>query len=263
MNRVKQILPGTGWAGKVMISYEETDSTNVRARVAAMDGALHGTLVTAAKQTAGRGRRGRSWESPAGRNIYFTLILKPDFDPDQASMLTLVMSCAVTESIKQIAGLDCGIKWPNDIVVNGKKVCGILTEMSADKGKINYVLIGVGINVGNQEFAPELADKATSLEKEAGTGMCRDELLSEIMRAFEKDYESFAECGNLKPLREAYNALLVNRNARVRVLDPREEYEGKALGITNTGELLVEKEDGSLVEVYAGEVSVRGIYGYV
>ena len=247
----------------MIISYEETDSTNVRARIAALEGEAHGTLITAGKQTAGRGRRGRSWDSPAGSNLYFTLILKPDFAPDQASMLTLVMAHAVAEAIIGVTGLECRIKWPNDIVVNGKKVCGILTEMSVDKGKIQHVLIGVGVNVGRQEFAPELADKATSLEQETAARIDERTLLCEIMKAFEKDYESFVRCGNLEPLQEAYNALLVNRNAAVRVLDPKGEYEGKALGITKTGELLVETAEGSLVEVYAGEVSVIGIYGYV
>lgn len=253
----------TKWAARELKFYEETDSTNIQAGCEAINGAPHGTLIVADKQCAGRGRRGRSWESPAGTNIYFSLILKPDFTPDKASMLTLVMAYSVNRAIMELTGLACGIKWPNDIVVNGRKVCGILTEMSVDGTGIRHVIIGVGINVGLQEFLPELADKATCLVKEAGIRISRSRLISRIMGAFEEDYEAFAACGDLRLLLDSYNKMLVNCDAKVRVLDPQGEYEGTARGITKTGELLVETEEGSLVEVYAGEVSVRGIYGYV
>lgn len=251
------------WAGRTITFYEETDSTNIQAVKEAENGASHGTLLVADRQTAGRGRRGRGWESPAGTNIYFTLILKPDFAPDRASMLTLVMAHSVNRAIRQETGLACGIKWPNDIVVNGRKVCGILTEMKVVQGRICHVIIGAGINVGKQEFAAELSEKATCLDRECDGKVSRSSLLARIMKAFEEDYGTFVERGNLRGLLESYNQVLVNRNAGVRVLDPQGEYEGKALGITETGELLVETLTGEIVEVYAGEVSVRGIYGYI
>ena len=256
-------LSSTIWAARELILLEETDSTNVQAAKAAAEGAPHGTLVTAEKQTAGRGRRGRTWESPAGKNLYFTLLLRPQFGPEKASMLTLVMACSVGRTIRQMTGLSCGIKWPNDIVVNGKKVCGILTEMSVGTDKIDHVLIGVGINVGLQEFTPELRDRATSLENETGCEVEREALLVAIMQAFEEDYELFAKWGGLRPLLDEYQSMLLNRDARVRVLDPLGEYEGTALGITETGELKVLTDDGRITEVYAGEVSVRGVYGYI
>lgn len=232
---------------------------------------IHGTLLVADKQTAGKGRRGRTWDSPAGTNVYFTLLLKPTFAPDKAPMLTLLMAYAVREAVQeQVTGLQeqnsCCIKWPNDIVLNGKKICGILTEMHLEGTSIHHVAIGVGINVGKQDFATDLVDKATSLEAECGQAFSRSRLLADILQIFEAEYEAFAANGasqNLQGLRDRYNSCLVNRDREVCVLDPKGEYRGVARGINDTGELLVELADGKVTEVYAGEVSVRGIYGYV
>lgn len=252
----------TKWAGRRLSFYEQTGSTNARAKVEAENGAPHGTLVVADMQTAGRGRRGRSWDSPAGSNVYFTIILKPDFAPEKASMLTLVMAHAAACAIQKETGLACGIKWPNDIVINGRKVCGILTELSAERGYIHYVVIGAGVNVLRQEFPEEIADKAACLEAECGRKVSRSALLARIMSFFEEDYESFAAAGDLSPLLESYNRMLVNLDREVCVLDPKGEFTGTARGINPAGELLVETGEG-IVQVFAGEVSVRGIYGYI
>lgn len=253
----------TEWAGREVAFYESVGSTNVQAKLLAEEGACHGTLVVAEAQTAGRGRRGRGWQSPPGINLYFTLLLRPDFLPDKASMLTLVMALSVKEAVDQVCGVEAGIKWPNDIVLNGKKITGILTEMSLQGEYIQHVVIGVGINVKKQEFAPELLDKATSLEAESGNTVSRALLLQRIMERFEANYQIFTETFDLSKLSEPYNAGLVNCNKEVRVLDPAGEYTGLAKGINDKGELLVQTPDGKLCEVYAGEVSVRGIYGYV
>ena len=253
----------TEWAGHPVSFYETINSTNLRAKLDADNGAPEGALVVADMQTAGRGRRGRTWSSPAGLNVYFTLILKPRYVPDKASMVTLVMALAVAEGIRETCGVEAGIKWPNDIVVNGKKVCGILTEMSVEKDFIHHVVIGVGINVGLQEFAPELADTATSLQAECGRKVPKAALVANIMKAFEKYYESFREKTDLSDLVDSYNKMLVNRGKTVRVLDPKGEYSGVAEGINELGELLVELPDGHVENVYAGEVSVRGVYGYI
>jgi len=253
----------TKWAGRSVIFFRSIGSTNVQARKEAEAGAVHGTLVAADMQTAGRGRRGRDWASPEGTNLYFTIILRPDFQPEKASMLTLVMAHSVVRAIQEEAGIRAYIKWPNDVVINKKKVCGILTEMSMEVDHIHYVIIGAGVNVGEQEFAPQLRDKATDLVKECGRPVSRSELLACIMEYFEEDYECFLRDGDLSGLLDSYNRMLVNRDAQVCVLDPLEEYTGTAKGITRKGELLVIMEDGSERLVYAGEVSVRGIYGYV
>lgn len=253
----------TRWAGHPVNFYEVLDSTNLRAKLDAENGAAQGTLVVADMQTAGRGRRGRSWSSPAGANVYFTLILKPDFAPGKASMLTLIMAMAVASGITETCGAKAGIKWPNDIVIGGKKVCGMLTELSVQQDYIQHVVIGVGVNVSLQEFAPEIADTATCLERECGRKVPRAELVVNIMKAFEKYYASFLETLDFSLLKEAYDDLLVNCGREVRVLDPRGDYTGISWGINCIGELLVELPDGSETAVYAGEVSVRGIYGYV
>ena len=254
---------GTRWAGHPVTCYDVLDSTNLQAKLDAERGAGQGALVVADMQTAGRGRRGRTWSSPPGTNVYFTLILKPELTPDKASMLTPVMGLAVAEGIRGTCGLEAQIKWPNDIVMNGKKVCGMLAEMSLEQDFIHYIVIGVGINVGLQEFPEEIADTATCLQKECGKKVPRAELIANIMKAFEEYYEAFTKQGELSGLMEQYNRLLVNNSREVKVLDPKGEFRGISKGINELGELLVEKEDGSVAAVYAGEVSVRGIYGYV
>ena len=256
----------TDWAGRTLHYFNETGSTNIDAKRYAEEGAPHGTTIVAEMQTAGRGRRGRLWQSPAGSAIYMTILLKPQFIPDKASMLTLVMALSVADAIVEVTGLSAGIKWPNDIVVNKKKVCGILTEMNAELDYIQYVVIGVGINVNNnnpEEFPEEIRQTATSLKIESGMQISRAVLLERVLAHFEKNYNIFTEKLDLSALMEAYDARLLNLNAEVRVLDPKGEYTGIARGINPAGELLVEKENGEVVPVYAGEVSVRGLYGYI
>ncbi len=256
----------TDWAGRTLHYFNETGSTNIDAKRYAEEGEPHGTTVVANMQSAGRGRRGRLWQSPAGSAIYMTILLKPQFVPDKASMLTLVMALSVADAIVEVTGLSAGIKWPNDIVVNKKKVCGILTEMNAELDYIQYVVIGVGINVNNnspEEFPEEIRQTATSLKIETGMQISRAALLERVLAHFEKNYDIFTKTLNLCALMEAYDARLLNLNAEVRVLDPKGEYTGVARGINPAGELLVEKENGEVASVYAGEVSVRGLYGYI
>lgn len=256
----------TKWAGQKLYYYAETGSTNIDAKRLAEEGEPHGTTVIADMQTAGRGRRGRMWQSPPGSAIYMTIMLKPDFSPDKASMLTLVMALSVADAITEAAGLQAGIKWPNDVVVNAKKVCGILTEMNVESDYIQYVVIGVGINTNNgstAEFPEEIRQTATSLKIESGTHILRAALIERVLSNFEKNYDIFVKSLNLSGIMKAYNERLLNLDAYVRVLDPQGEYSGIARGINLSGELLVEKENGDVVQVYAGEVSVRGVYGYV
>jgi len=253
----------TKWAGKNIIFYEKTGSTNIDAKRLAQEGAPHGTLVVAEEQTDGRGRRGRSWQAPAGKNIYFSMILRPKFAAEHASMLTLVMAMSVARAIRERSGLEAGIKWPNDIVVNKKKICGILTEMTLEERAIGYVIVGVGINVNQQVFPEDIRETATSLFCESGRIFSREELLQSVMEAFEADYETFLKTEDMSLLRKDYNAWLVNTDSQVKVLEPTGDYVGIAHGINEKGELLVERENGQLEIVYAGEVSVRGICGYV
>ena len=253
----------TVWVGSELHFYRITGSTNLLAKQAGEEDAPHGALFVADEQTAGRGRRGRSWQSPPGANIYFTILLRPDFAPDQASMLTLVMAHSVACAIHRLTGLEPSIKWPNDVLLEGKKVCGILTEMSVEREYIHYVVCGVGINVVSQDFPEGIREHAIAVEEVYGQAVSKGALLQYVMEDFERDYDAFVAAGDLTPLLESYNGMLVNRDRRVRVLDPKGEWEGIARGINAGGELLVEGIEGGIQNIFAGEVSVRGIYGYV
>ena len=253
----------TEWAGGRTVYFDATDSTNIQARRLAEAHAPHGTLVVSDRQDGGKGRRGRSWASPSGVGIWMSLILRPEIAPSSASMLTLAAALAVREGIQEETGLSPLIKWPNDLVLNGKKICGILTEMSTELMEIQYVITGIGINVNQREFPSEIRDTATSLSLEAGRSFRRSSLIAAILKAFEKDYTAFLKTGDLSLLLEEYNACLVNRGKEVCILDPSGEYRAVAEGIDESGSLLVTLPDGTRREIISGEVSVRGIYGYV
>ena len=192
-----------------------------------------------------------------------TLGLRPEFQPDLAPMVTLIDAMAVAKAVEETCGLKTQIKWPNDVVIDGRKICGILTEMSAETGYIHYVVIGTGINVNIREFPEEIRDTATSLCIEKGEKVLRAPIIAGTMESFEAYYEKFLRTMDLSLLLDEYNARLVNKNAKVKVLDPQNEFEGTARGIDEKGRLLVEKADGCIEAVFAGEVSVRGVYGYV
>ena len=178
-------------------------------------------------------------------------------------MLTLVMGLSAVQGMEQVTGAALQIKWPNDVVLNGKKVVGILTEMSAQVDYIEHLVIGVGVNVNGKEFPQELQDKATSLAAQLGKDFCRAGLAAAILEAFERNYEIFCRTEDLSGLKEEYQRVLANAGKQVRVLDPASPYSGLALGIDERGQLLVRREDGTVERVYAGEVSVRGLYSYV
>lgn len=250
------------WAGSSIVYREETGSTNIDARKLAEEGAPHGTVAIAGRQLAGKGRRGRGWVSPPGDNLYFTILLRPSIESSKAPKLTLVMALSVAEAIQDKYKADIQIKWPNDVLCAKKKVCGILTEMSVESDYIQYVLIGVGINTNQKAFPEEIREKATSLCNELGIGLSRSELLKEVLTRFQSRYDQFVSDGTLEHMKEEYHRFLVNRGNAVKILDPKGEWYGKALGINEEGELLVE-ENGVIRTVYAGEVSVRGIDSYV
>ena len=260
-------LMNTRLAGRNILYYDVTDSTNLRIKQAGDEGAPHGTLAVADRQTAGRGRRGRTWESPAGSSIYMSILLRPEISPNKASMLTLVMALSVVEGIRECVGSGedipgIQIKWPNDIIINGKKLAGILTEMSSQIDYINHVTVGVGINVNMTEFPEEIADTATSLRLECGHTVKRASLIAAVMERLEENYEIFLETEDLSGLLDRYNALLVNCDRDVQIIGAKETYQAHAIGIDHTGELIVRREDGSIEKINAGEVSVRGVYGY-
>jgi len=248
--------------GKTIVYKDEISSTNILAKELAEKGYEHGTVVIADTQSSGRGRRGRNFESPKGVGIFMTLILKPDFSPYCAPMLTLLAALAVSDAIEEIVDVPAKIKWPNDIVIGDKKICGILTEMSIQADYINNIVVGIGINVNNESFPDEIKDVAGSIFTQTDRKINRDVIIERVLFYFEKYYNAFLETNDLSNVQDVYNKKLINLDKEVKVLDPKEPYEGISRGITNTGELIVEINN-KIRHVASGEVSVRGMYGYV
>ncbi len=247
--------------GENIIYKEEIDSTNIEAKRQAEAGAVHGTVVIAESQEQGRGRKGKAWSSPKGTGIWMSLVLRPEIRPERAACLTLTAALAVSRAVEHVTGLSAQIKWPNDLVINGKKICGILTEMSSEMDFIHYVVTGIGINVNMERFQEELPF-ATSLQIESGRPYIRAELAAWVLREFDACYQDFLETGDLEKLLSDYNERLVNKDRQVQVIKEGEQIQGTARGVNSQGELLVETKDGTEA-VLSGEVSVRGVYGYV
>lgn len=248
--------------GRTVIYKEEVDSTSTEAKRQAEQGACHGLLVTADTQNAGKGRRGRSWSSPKGSGIWMSFVLKPEISCAHASMLTLVAALSVTAAIREVTGLEAMIKWPNDIVVHGKKVCGILTEMKSEADGIRYVIVGIGINANVKEFPKELTETAGSLLMEGNKTVDRCLMICRVLEFYEAYYESYLKTEDLSNLMKEYNLFLVNYEKTVKILEGSEEKIGIAKGIDKMGALLVEIS-GEIIPIVSGEVSVRGLYGYV
>lgn len=257
MEQLKRFGPETKWAGREMVYFPETDSTNRRARLLAQEGAAHGTLVLADSQNAGRGRRGRGWISPAGEGIFMSLLIRPQMHPSQVAKLSLLTALAVAKAIARETGLDARIKWPNDIVIKGRKVCGLLLEMTADEHTVYDVVAGVGINVHQKEFDEEIAHTASSLDLLAGRRIAR----AAIVRAFLEEFEQAMELTD-EEMMTGYIARSATLGQTVQVIGLTGTFTGVAKAVTESGSLLVEDEEGVLREVLAADVSVRGIMGY-
>lgn len=242
--------------------YDEIDSTNNEAKKLAREGCLEGTVVIADCQKSGRGRLGRVWDSPPGEGIWMSLILRPHLLPTYASQLTLVAGNSMCEAISKVTGLKAKIKWPNDIVVNSKKVCGILTEMSTQMECIDYVIIGIGVNVNTAAFKEELP-YATSLLLEGHQEYSRKAVVAAFLECFEADYDQYLTYQSLSFLKERYEKNCITLHQKVKLIGRADNLVAEAVGITDEGSLVVKKEDGKLEEVSTGEVSVRGLYGYI
>lgn len=239
------------------------DSTNNYSKELALQGAKEGTIVLSDEQTGGRGRLGRSWVSPYGSSISMSLILRPSIDPIEASKITQIAAAAVAVAINKVTSLEPLIKWPNDIILENKKVCGILTEMSAELNYINYVILGIGVNVNINEFPKDIDNMATSLSKVAGRYISRKNLVINIVKEFEKLYYDFIDSGSIKKSIDICRRKSATLGKRVKVINRNNEIVADALDITDNGQLLIKKENGDIIKIMFGEVSVRGINGYV
>ena len=246
--------------------FESVDSTNDRIKSRAHEEESQGLVISAGQQTAGKGRIGRKWESPTNESIATSILLRPyEIKLDAIPTITVVAAMAVRDALYHLYGLEGQIKWPNDIVLGGKKICGILTEMELKDNKVWYVVVGIGVNVHNRTFPEDIAYKATSVDlelaKTTGGQGHREELTKEIWNSFKKYYNIFIETQDMTGLKEEYEKHLANRGNRVRIEAQDNSYEATAVGITNRGELIVDVNGEERV-IRTGEVSVRGIYGY-
>jgi BirA family biotin operon repressor/biotin-[acetyl-CoA-carboxylase] ligase len=248
-------LLNTHDVGQVLHWHEEVTSTSDLAKALAEEGAEHGEVVIAEAQTAGRGRRGRSWASPSGRNLYFSVVLRPDLSPARAPEVTLVASVALCDALRQ-AGVQAGIKWPNDLLASGRKIAGILTELAADPDRVQWIVVGAGINVNarREDFPEELRDQATSVLIERGQAAPRALLAAACFTALEEWIDRHAEEG-FGVVREAWRERSVTLGREVSVRAEGREVVGVAEDLDETGALLVRGPSG-VERILAGDVTL-------
>ncbi len=247
--------------GQNVCYYTEVDSTNNAAK---RENAMpDGSLFIAEIQTGGRGRRGNTWVSPKGSGIWMSLLLKPDISPENISEVTLIAGLAVCRGVNTILPdtMRSKIKWPNDVVMNGKKICGILTELSAEIDAVNYIVTGIGINVNTPCFGGTLSQKATSLLIETGKTQKRTPLVQAVLQEFEILYTAYLRDG-FSAIAAEYKENCVTLGKTVKITKGTDSFTAQALDVGANGQLIVEK-DGNKIIVNSGEVSVRGIYGYI
>lgn len=269
---------GTQIVGRVAQYVDTIDSTNNYAKKLAAEGCVDGLTVVAGQQTAGRGRLGRSWKSQPDKGIYITVVLRPDMAPAETQIFTLAAAVAVVKAISAATGICPGIKWPNDLVTAGKKVCGILLEMSSEADRVNYIVLGIGINYSQEtdEFPEELRSRAISLKMAADAikssttfkqatpqrPFSRLSVIRSVLRELDTVYRLILAGGQEKIL-QMWREYSVTIGREVRFILRDTEYTGIAVEITGDGKLSVECSDGIRRDLYSGEVSVRGIYDYV
>ncbi len=268
---------GTRIVGREVLCYETLPSTNMQAAKLAAEGCEEGLAVIAFEQTRGRGRLGRSWESPPDKGIYMSVVLRPPMAPAETQIFTLAAAVAAVKAIYNVTGLKTGIKWPNDIVAGGRKICGILLEMNSEADRVNHIVLGIGINYSQtaRDFPDELQDRASSVImalKESENLSCDENIESSnagrlaLVRAVLRELDEVlldvfnGNNGSILDSWREYSATL-GREVRFALRDV--EFTGIAEDITDDGRLVVSCNDGIRRELVSGEVSVRGIYGYV
>ncbi len=239
----------SGWLGYERIHLADCDSTNDEAARLARAGAAHGTVVTADSQRAGRGRRGRRWHSPPGENLYLSCIVRPQLAPAEAVAITLAAGLGVSDAVRQV-GVEATLKWPNDVLVNGRKLAGILTEMSTASAAVEHIIVGIGVNLGQQAFPPPLDQVATSLS-EHGVSVERAAFLDMLLADLERRFESFFRDG-VEALSDAWTARA--DRAPVQVTASGRTILGRVVGLASDGCLLVEDAAGVRHRVIAGDV---------
>lgn len=254
----------TKYIGKNIMYFQTIDSTNNKAKELALEGYPNGTVIISEEQTFGRGRLGRSFTSPKFKGIWLSMILRPDIDPMNVSKVTQVGAAAVIKTLKEL-DIKAYVKWPNDIILNNKKICGILTEMSGELNKVNYVVMGIGVNVNidAEDFPEELRDTATSISYELGRYIKRKDIVSNLLNNFEILYDEFEKKESIDTSINICKESSILIGKEVRIINRGRESLGKAIDLNNEGELIVEFNDGRIEKIISGEVSIRGLHGYV
>lgn len=258
---IKESL-NTSFIGKNIYYFDTLDSTNTMAKQHSKE---NGAVIISEEQTSGRGRLGRDWTSPKYKGLWFSIVLTPDMEPQYAPMISHVAAAALIKSFVNLGFSDVKCKWPNDIIINGKKVCGILTELSAELSRINHIVVGIGINVNLEEndFPMELLDKASSLKLIRGKDIERKALLVDILQNFEALYEKFEKELDIKTsinICKEYSAVL---GKEVYLINKTEKEKVTAIDIDDKGQLIVRDAQGNFKKIISGEISVRGINGYI
>ena len=251
--------------GRELLCLDTIDSTNTECKRRAMAGTPEGLVVIAEEQTGGRGRLGRSFQSPKGCGLYLSALLRPQLEPAQVADFTAWVAVAVCDGIEATCGVRPRIKWTNDIVLNGKKLCGILTELGleSESNALEYMVPGIGINVNHrpEDFSEDVRPMATSLAQELGRPVRRSELAAQVVLALDRMYASFPH--NKQEYLDKYRADCLTPGNQVQLITPVSRQEATALSIDDDFRLVVELPDGTIKALSAGEVSVRGMYGYV
>ncbi|MBU4389186.1 MAG: biotin--[acetyl-CoA-carboxylase] ligase [Proteobacteria bacterium] len=256
-DEIRQGLCTKVFGKKNIIFLNETDSTNTRAKELAAQGAPEGTLVIAEKQTEGRGRRGRSWFSPPGGGIYFSLILRPVISPGETPKITLMTAVVLAETLISLMKLKLRIKWPNDILVNGKKLAGILTEISTEMDAVNYIIVGLGLNVNTQfeQFPQDIKGNATSILIENGKQFPRVKLIQHYLKLYEIYYDMFKN-NDFEPIMKRWRELadIIGKQIRVDVIG--KTHIGKVVDVDNDGVLILKDDQGRLQRIFSGDVTL-------
>ena len=251
---LRQRLKGSLF-GKRIHHFFKVDSTNRVALELAHAGEPEGAVVLAEEQTAGRGRAGRTWHSERAVGIYVTLVLRPKLAPVQAPLLTMMAGLSAYTAIQAHSGLVADLKWPNDLLIGGKKVGGILTEMHAEPGQVRFVIVGIGLNVNQEKFPAELGSLATSLRIESGRPQSRLELLVRLLREFENDYNEFLREGSASVIDRFTKVSSYAQGKRVRVSNGKDAFTGVTAGLGPEGLLQVQRDSGQVTTVIAGDVA--------
>lgn len=264
---IRGFLRPTECVGRELRCFDEVGSTNTYAKQIALSGAADGTVVVANSQTGGRGRLGRTFQSPKDKGIYLSVLLRPELPPERLLAVTALTGVAVCSAVEQVCGIRPQIKWTNDLVLGGKKLCGILTEMSleGESGRLQYLVIGIGVNVlyGPEDFPPEVRPMATSLLQELGRPVSRPALAAAEIAELDKLYAALRS-GRTAPYLDEYRRDCVTLGKEVQILRPDGSREHvTALDIDDQFGLVVRRDDGTSAVIRSGEASVRGMYGYV